>query len=163
VIAFAFTKVGDWKPRDLVARLGDLPLRDLLRRLEADYLAESILPPAEVAPCFAPLRDAMERTVGEAVSDPKTLETVGHLRDSLVGDTSLSSYFSGGDPAADVSHWWYAVWRRVVKLLARKAREGGADEPIARLVRGYEQDRAEQVRRLAARKAARLRPVPPEP
>ncbi len=113
LIAFGFTKASGLPPRAIAASLSDVPLRDLALRLEKSYLNASQLDERLVGPSFAPLHAVMDRPFSRVVDDPKTLATYPHLHNRLVGDTTLRDFYTGDDPAADITRWWYAVQRRV--------------------------------------------------
>jgi RNA polymerase sigma factor (sigma-70 family) len=113
LIAFGFSKVSGWTPRKIAAELSDVPLRDLAGRLETAYLEQSKLPAAVLEPGFAPLRAGLGRRFDDAVHDPKTLSTYPHLHERPVGNTTLRDYYTGDDPAANITQWWHAVQRRV--------------------------------------------------
>jgi DNA-directed RNA polymerase specialized sigma24 family protein len=116
LIAFGFTKLLEWKPREIVARLSDLPLRELEEKLERDYLEKSQLPEDRILPCFRQLRESLDRMLREVVKERKTLDTYPRLLDRIVGETTLRAYYTGETDeahAADIPKWWYVVKRRV--------------------------------------------------
>ena len=129
LIAFGFAKAVEWRPRQIAAELSNLPLRTLESRLERSYLELSDLEDARVLPAFEPLRNRLEQRFDEAVRDPTTLATYPGLHDRIIGETTLSDYYTG-EPTADVTQWWYAVKRRVLAEVQR--RDSG---PLADLLR----------------------------
>jgi hypothetical protein len=143
LIAFGFAKAAEWKPRQIAAELSNVPLRALETRLEHSYLEHSDLEDARVLPAFEPLRNRLELRFDEAVRDPTTLATYPGLHAQIVGETTLSDYYTG-EPTADVTQWWYAVKRRVLAEVQR--RETG---PLADLLR---QAQRQSSRRGAARR-----------
>lgn len=142
LIAFGFAKAAEWRPRQIAAELSNVPLRALETRLERSYLEQSDLEQARVQPAFQPLRNRLELRFDEAVRDPTTLATYPGLHTRIVGETTLSDYYTG-EPTADVTQWWYAVKRRVLAEVQR--RDSG---PLADLLRQAQ-------RRSAGRGAAR--------
>lgn len=140
LIAFGFAKAAEWRPRQIAAELSNVPLRTLQSQLEQSYLERSDLEDARVRPAFEPLRNRLEQRFDEAVRDPTTLATYPGLHNRIVGETTLSDYYTG-EPTADVTQWWYAVKRRVLAELQR--RDSG---PLADLLR--------QAQRRSARRGA---------
>lgn len=120
LIAFGFVKAADWRPRQIAADLSDVSLDDLEQQLEAAYLDQSDLPAERVEPAFEPLRARLGQRFDEAVRDPTTLTTYPNLRARIVGETTLADYYTG-DPTADITQWWYAVKRRVLAEVQRRA------------------------------------------
>ena len=144
LIAFGLTKAVDWRPRQIAAELSNVPLRTLESRLERSYLEWSDLEDDRVLPAFEPLRNRLEQRFDEAVRDPTTLATYPGLHTRIVGETTLSDYYTG-EPTADVTQWWYAVKRRVLAEVQR--RDSG---PLADLLR---QAQRQSARRGAARRS----------
>jgi DNA-directed RNA polymerase specialized sigma24 family protein len=142
LIAFGFAKAVEWRPRQIAAELSNVPLRALETRLEQSYLEHSDLEDARVLPAFEPLRNRLGQRFDEAVRDPTTLATYPGLHTRIVGETTLSDYYTG-EPTADVTQWWYAVKRRVLAEVQR--RDSG---PLADLLR---QAQRQSARRGAAR------------
>jgi hypothetical protein len=143
LIAFGFAKAVEWRPRQIAAELSNVPLRSLETRLERSYLERSDLEDARVLPAFQPLRNRLEQRFDEAVRDPTTLATYPGLHTRIVGETTLSDYYTG-EPTADVTQWWYAVKRRVLAEVQR--RDSG---PLVGLLR---QAQRQSDRRGAARR-----------
>jgi DNA-directed RNA polymerase specialized sigma24 family protein len=129
LIAFGFAKAVEWRPRQIAAELSTVPLRTLESRLEQSYLERSDLEDDRVLPAFEPLRNRLGLRFDEAVRDPTTLATYPGLHGRIVGETTLSDYYTG-EPTADVTQWWYAVKRRVLAEVQR--RDSG---PLADLLR----------------------------
>jgi DNA-directed RNA polymerase specialized sigma24 family protein len=144
LIAFGFAKAAEWKPRQIAGELSDVPLRALESRLEQSYLEQSELDIGRVVPAFAPLRTRLEQRFDQAVRDPTTLATYPGLHARIVGETTLSDYFTG-EPTADVTQWWYAVKRRVLAEIQR--RDTG---PLVDLLR---QAQRQSLRRSAGRRS----------
>jgi DNA-directed RNA polymerase specialized sigma24 family protein len=119
LIAFGFAKAVEWRPRQIAAELSDVPLRALVSRLEHSYLEQSELDDGRVVPAFAPLRTRLEQRFDQAVRDPTTLATYPGLHARIVGETTLSDYYTG-EPTADLTQWWYAVKRRVLAEIQRR-------------------------------------------
>jgi len=120
----------------IVAELSDIPLRDLAARLEERYVEESQLPQSVVRRCFKPLHEAMNRRFCEVVTDPNTRRIYPHLRDRIVGDTTLRDYYRG-NPKDNITQWWYAVQRRVLRAVKRQP-----SEVLSDLLQGKSQRRA---------------------
>jgi RNA polymerase sigma factor (sigma-70 family) len=103
-----------WKPQKVVAELSALFLRILEEKLEYAYVQTSQLPEARVRCHFERLRQSMDRTLDEVVTERRTRQTYASLLGSIVGGTILQQYYTHtDDPAQDISHWWEAVKRRV--------------------------------------------------
>jgi DNA-directed RNA polymerase specialized sigma24 family protein len=145
LIAFGFAKAAEWKPRQIAADLSDVPLRALESRLEHSYLEHSDLEEGRVVPAFAPLRTRLDQRFEQAVRDPTTLATYPGLHGRIVGETTLSDYYTG-EPTADLTQWWYAVKRRVLAAIQR--RETG---PLVDLLR---QAQRQASKRSASRRTA---------
>jgi RNA polymerase sigma factor (sigma-70 family) len=123
LLAFAFCKLLDWRPRRFVKDMSDLFLAQLEGQFEKAYIAEI---PAEadlVKKALASLRNTLGLTFGEAVKDPVTLGTYPELVSRQVGMTKLRDYYRD-QPEQNVSHWIYAVRRRALVALG-----GSGDRP----------------------------------
>jgi DNA-directed RNA polymerase specialized sigma24 family protein len=132
--AVRLAHLGRTTPASIVARWSDTPLRDLAMRIEELYVQESELPAPVVRRCFEPLRARMDERVDETVR-ARDAERAGRGRERAIGDTTLRDYYSGSSPAADISHWWYAVQRRV--LAGLQAHSGpSAGGPLGKPPRG---------------------------
>jgi RNA polymerase sigma factor (sigma-70 family) len=127
LVAFGFCKLLEWKPQQLMDELSDVPLRSLVLRLEAEYLAQSQLTPAEVEPNLRPLRANLERAFELVVQERKTLETYPRLHQRVVGETTLRDYYTGEDPTTDITQWWYAVKRRVLSEFRQRGNAAPAE------------------------------------
>jgi hypothetical protein len=129
LLAFGFCKLLEWKPSEVVAHCSDTPLRALAEQFITAYVQKTLLAEPRIRSLFAGFRQRMECPVGE-VLDEKTPQSHSALRGGVVSDTVLREYYtSTKDPAADVSHWWEAVRRRVVSAIQRQ-RTG----PLAALI-----------------------------
>jgi RNA polymerase sigma factor (sigma-70 family) len=128
LVAFGFIKCLGWTPRRVATELSDASLEQCQQRLEQEYLDQSQLPDAEVGPAFEPLRRHLQLLFADVVSDPRTQSTYPALMQKVTGETVLREYYTGDDPAADLTQWWYAVYRRVRGEVQRRA-----DGPLFRL------------------------------
>lgn len=133
LIAFGFAKALDFKPRRVAADLSDTPLASLVNVLQRAYVEQSEIPRGRIAPAFEPLRARLEERFADAVHDSTTLATYPALHDRIVGETTLADYYTG-EPTADITQWWYAVKRRVLAELQRRA-----SGPLAELLRQSQQ------------------------
>jgi RNA polymerase sigma factor (sigma-70 family) len=113
LVAFGFIKCLGWTPRRVASEVADVALDACTQRLEQGYLDLSQLPNDQVQPAFDILRERLKLRFREAVGDAKTQSTYPRLLDLVVGETCLRDYFTGDDPPADLTQWWYAVYRRV--------------------------------------------------
>lgn len=121
-IAFGFSQLLEWTPREMVVSLSDIPLAKLAAMLESAYL-QAVRPPGarleRLRSCFAPLHAAMAHTLDEVLCENKTRRTYSALLARTVGQTTFHNYYR--DPgnqqqaAADITCWWFAVERRVKK------------------------------------------------
>lgn len=122
LIAFGFNKlIDEWKPKRIVAELSDSELQKLGKKLEYDYLAESMLPEEEVRDCFEPLRGQMSRLVGDVLlpGDTVSRENLREILSIHVGDTTLRNYY-GKDPEANISDWSNKVRKRVFREVVQR-------------------------------------------
>jgi RNA polymerase sigma factor (sigma-70 family) len=121
LVAFGLIKCLGWTPRRVASEVADVALDACTQRLERGYLDISQLPDQQVRPAFDVLRERLKLRFGEAVGDAKTQSTYTRLKDRVVGETCLRDYFTGDDPAADLTQWWYAVYRRVRGEVQRRS------------------------------------------
>jgi RNA polymerase sigma factor (sigma-70 family) len=121
LLAFGFCKLLDWKPQRLVRELSDLLLVHLEDLFERAYLNEVPEERSLVNEAMRDLRAAMGRTLASAVTDPTTLSTYKELASQPIGGTRLRDYYRG-DAEQNVSHWVYAVRRRVLSTLSPHGR-----------------------------------------
>lgn len=124
LIAFGFVKLLAWTPREVVAKLSDIALRELEERLETDYVNKSQLPKDRVEPCFRQLRENLDRSLRDTVTEKRTLDTYPHLHARIVGDTTLRDYYTKQaveGQADNIVKWWDAVTRRVRKEVQKEA------------------------------------------
>jgi RNA polymerase sigma factor (sigma-70 family) len=121
VIAFGFSRVSGWTPREIARDRSNVPLRDLARELVGLYTSESGLPAELLQRVFTPFLMGLDRPFEVVVSDPKTRATYPHLHGQIVGHTDLEDYYTGPDRADQITRWWYAVQRRVRKAVMRRA------------------------------------------
>ena len=113
LVAFGFIKCLGWTPRRVAAEVSDAALDSCAHHLERGYLDVSQLPDHLVRPAFDVLRQRLKLRLAEAVADAKTQATYPELLERVVGTTCLRDYYTGDDPSADLTQWWYAVYRRV--------------------------------------------------
>ena len=121
-LAFGFSQLLEWTPREVVGSLSDIPLAKLAAMLETAYL-QAVRPPAarlaRLRSCFAPLHAAMSHTLDKVLCENKTRRTYSALLARTVGQTAFHNYYR--DPgnqqqsAADITCWWFSVERRVKK------------------------------------------------
>jgi RNA polymerase sigma factor (sigma-70 family) len=131
LLAFGFSKLIGWPPREIAARRSSHPLRQLETELQSGYLAQSQLRPAQVEPSFAPLHGRLELPFEAVAASPRTLATYPQLRGRLAGDTTLQDYYTSPDPATDLSAWWFAVQRRVRSEIQRRGGLAAATDQLA--------------------------------
>jgi len=117
LLVFGFCKLLDWKPQRLVRELSDMVLSELEDRFERAYLNEVPEERSLVNEAMRALRVSMGRTLAGAVTDPTTLSTYKELASQPIGGTRLRDYYRG-DPEQNVSHWVYAVRRRVLSAVS---------------------------------------------
>jgi RNA polymerase sigma factor (sigma-70 family) len=129
-IAFGYCKMLDWKPGDLAAKSSDELLAQLTADLEADFTGQSKLDEAFIHSAFESLRSQMPQTLRAVITNRDTQLRYLKLLDRHVGDTMLRDYYAGS-PAADISHWWFGVRRRV---LHKAVTERGLADSIARFL-----------------------------
>lgn len=119
LIAFVFNKLLEWKPQEIVEELSDNPLKELSLKLREDYCSCFHPFEEEIAPCFSPLLEKMERDVREVYTEPEYLERLRDVMDQKVGSTCLRDY-CGDNPTASIGDW-----ANKVKERARRAIEEG--------------------------------------
>lgn len=119
LIVFGFCKLLEWKPKEVVAKLSDTPLRDLAQQLERNYVETAQIHRSEVEPCFEPLHARMALKVDDVLTDGRIRGTRLKLKDQIVGDTVLRSYY-GDEPEGDITRWWATVRRRVRNEMIKK-------------------------------------------
>lgn len=119
-LAAGFCKLLEWKPREIVVEpYSHLSLADLEECFEKELGHR--LPRHQLRPCLEAFCGRLQRKVREVVGERKTRETYAHLLERVSGSTTLQDYFTA-DPEADVSHWWYAVKRRVWSEVHREGK-----------------------------------------
>lgn len=119
VIALGFVRLG-WKPEDLVTHLIDVPLDELLPRLERE-LAE-LLSLVAVRAALAALRARLRQPLEALISDPRTRRTYAHVLTPPAGRTCFADYLPAGtDPRPLVTRWWHSVLRSVLETVQRES------------------------------------------
>lgn len=119
LISFVFAQRLGWEPREIVAKLSEVPLRSLEEKLENDYIATSALSPEVVRARFKRLRDTMVRLLNDVLKEPKTRKACEAFLDRIVGDTLLTQYYTR-DPAENIASWCNAVIKRARAELVRR-------------------------------------------
>lgn len=115
LLAFAYCKLLEWRPRDVVERLSDAPLRELADRFESAYKRE--VPYAEEALRRVVLRMHQNLSLPvKEISDPATTKLHRSILGKAAADTRFRDYYRVL-PEQNVSHWVYAVRRRALALL----------------------------------------------
>ncbi len=129
-IVFGFCKLLEWKPGEVVEELSDIDLRELESRLEEEF--HQIVSDQKTLELFESLRARMPLLLKDAGIPPKTLGIYLDLAERVVGGTFLREYYTHkpeNTPEAkeykkkacdDVVRWWNAVFRRLIRELARK-------------------------------------------
>lgn len=110
LIVFGF-KLLEWKPREIVEKLSDERLKELSLELVKDYCSSFHSYEKEIAPCFSPLLEKMERYVREVYTEPEYPEKLRDIMEQKVGSTRLRVYH-GDNPEAFISDWADKVRKR---------------------------------------------------
>lgn len=113
IIVFGFSRLS-WKPSEISDELGGAALSHLEARLEEEYAAASSLPATR--DLWRPLRDKLEKPLGDSIDDPRTRKLYPALLPRVAGETRLCDYFRDDTPADElVTRWWDTVKRSVFK------------------------------------------------
>jgi hypothetical protein len=126
LIAFGFCKLLEWRPSDIVSSLSHILLWELASLLEDAYV-RAAQPPVDrverLRSCFAPLHKAMHAPLAMLVAHGTVGKIDPVLLPCVVGQTTLSLYYTDNadakQSAADISHWWFAIERRLKGELSR--------------------------------------------
>ena len=119
ILVFGFTKL-EWKPREITMNLSDEILRTLAARLEREYVA--LVPDPELASAFSPLREKLELSLSQILSDPRSLRAYDHVPAEPTGSLLLRAYFPpAANPDAIVTRWWDTVKRSVFRELRKES------------------------------------------
>lgn len=93
-------------------------------RLERDYAA--LVPDPEIAAAFEPLREKLEQTLADLLSDPRSKRAYAHVPDGPTGPIALEAYFApDANPESTITRWWDTVKRAVFRQLRE---QGALDE-----------------------------------
>jgi hypothetical protein len=118
LLAFGFCKILAWRPQTFVQDFSDLPLQELESLFERRYQEEGGEDKVVIAKALAGLRDAIRLPFVEAVPDPVAHATYPQLSGRVVGTTTPRDYYRTETPEESVSHWVYAVRRRIRQALS---------------------------------------------
>jgi RNA polymerase sigma factor (sigma-70 family) len=122
LVAFGFCKLLDYTPKRFVASASNTRLDDLVPIFEREYRAEAPALSSQIGMALEPLHRALRRPLSEIITEPATRLAHTALLDRITGQTSPRDYYQDRDnPEPDVSHWIYAVRRKVAKSAADKS------------------------------------------
>jgi RNA polymerase sigma factor (sigma-70 family) len=121
LLVFGFCKLLAWKPSRIVSDASDTPLRELATQFETAYI-NAVHPPADrrepVQISLAPLHAMMDRPLYDVFYEDRTRQTYPDLLWCMAGESTLAQYYKPGQsPAAQITQWWFAVTRRVLRDL----------------------------------------------
>jgi hypothetical protein len=116
LLAFGFCKLLELTPRDFVSTFSEVTLDDLAEQFEAEYKSELPAQAAEIASALGALRFDLKYPLSAVLREPATYTTYRHLLDKKAGDTRPRDYYQEA-PEQSVSHWIYAVRRKVVRQI----------------------------------------------
>jgi hypothetical protein len=134
VLAYLFSNVLEYGPTRVVEELSEIPLFELARRAEEEYIEQSGLPPIVVVPSFQSLHGTMGKTVGEVNPSPaeagrENVEAPAVPRlpqgppppplTAIVGSTAMRDYYRSDDPKDRVAQWSSRVMQRVKRHFER--------------------------------------------
>jgi RNA polymerase sigma factor (sigma-70 family) len=116
LVAFGFCKLLEWTPRTFVNNASNLPLDVLVPLFEGEYRAEAPALSSEIEAALRPLHNALRLPLSEVVLEPSTRLLYAALLERRTGITTPHDYYQDlENPEPDVSHWIYAVRRRIVR------------------------------------------------
>lgn len=119
-IAFGFIRLLEWKPSEIVDELSEVPLQELAKRLEDDYV--KILEYADkqkVRQCFQPLHERMKCKLKEVIPEgDDSWEIIRASPDDVVGKTRFPDYW-GDRPTDNLSNWCYRVRQKTIREMVR--------------------------------------------
>ncbi|MGD0466780.1 MAG: sigma-70 family RNA polymerase sigma factor [Terriglobales bacterium] len=116
LLAFGFCKLLERTPRDFVSAFSEVTLDHLAEQFEAEYKSEVPMQAAEIESALSALRFDLKYPLSAVLREPATSATYRHLLDRKTGDTRPSDYYQEA-PEQSVSHWIYAVRRKVVRQI----------------------------------------------
>jgi len=120
LLAFAFCKILEDRPQTFVQRYSGSSLHDLEEQFERKYTEETGEDRFFVAKALNEFRQSLDHSF-EAVTDPLSRTTFRKLYGQIVGRTTPKDYYRTETPEESVSHWVYAVRRRIQKALSSDA------------------------------------------
>ena len=116
LIAFGFCRLLDYTPRQFVGDESHIALFDLGSIFQREYQAEAPNLSSEIAKALEPMHRALLQPLSEIIMEPATRLAHAALLDRITGSTTPHDYYTDVEnPEPDVSHWIYAVRRRVAK------------------------------------------------
>jgi hypothetical protein len=101
VLAFLLNRPLEFGPTRIIKDVSALPLADLARVAESEYIGASMMPRELIRLCFEPLHHAMTQTV-QQVNSRHARHTPPPDLNAVVGQTTLNNYFRG-DAARQIS------------------------------------------------------------
>jgi hypothetical protein len=101
-----------------VEEFSNLPLDEVTTIFEQQYQKEAAEDKAVISKALEGLHRALLLSVAAVVSDPVARVTYAELGGRRVGATRPSEYYRTETPEESVSHWVYAVRRRVQRALS---------------------------------------------
>jgi hypothetical protein len=119
LIAFGFCKLLESTPRQFVSNASNTKLFDLMFMFQRSYQAEAPGMSSQIQLALEPLQLALRQPLSQVIIEPATRVAHAALLDQITGDTSPYDYYTDvNNPEPDVSHWIYAVRRRIRKTAA---------------------------------------------
>ena len=119
LIAFGFCKLLESTPRQFVTDASNIQLFDLMLLFQRSYQAEAPGMSSQIQLALEPLQLALQQPLSQVILEPATRLVHAALLDRITGNTSPHDYYTDvNNPEPDVSHWIYAVRRRIRKAAA---------------------------------------------
>ena len=116
LLAFGFCKLLEVTPRRFVDAFSEVTLDDLAERFEAEYRSEVPTQAAEIESALSGLRFDLRYPLSAVLRESATYATYRHLLDRKAGETRPSDYYQEA-PEQSVSHWIYAIRRKIVRQI----------------------------------------------
>jgi DNA-directed RNA polymerase specialized sigma24 family protein len=116
LLAFGFCKILERTPRDFVSTFSEVTLDDMAVQFEAEYKSELPMQAAEIESALGALRFDLKYPLSAVLREPATYTAYRHLLERKAGDTRPRDYYQEA-PEQSVSHWIYAVRRKVVRQI----------------------------------------------
>jgi DNA-directed RNA polymerase specialized sigma24 family protein len=119
LLAFGFCRLLDWRPKDFVAEQSDRSLKQLADEFERLYVFQLPAQTSRIKTACASLRKTLTLPLSGATNDRATLAAYRELSSRPTAETKFSDYYRE-NPEQNISHWIYAVRRRVLSALRVK-------------------------------------------